>query len=358
MTGGRFFEDFRQGEVLKHSAPRTVHGGDLSLYIGLTGDSRPIPSSTDLAQALGFDREVAHELLVFHLVFGKTVDDISANAVANLGYADVRFLGPVYPGDTLRSESDVVGLRQTSSGSSGVVYVSTRGLNQRDQVVLQFHRWVLVHKRDASSAVGKTVVPSLPTEVPIESVPIPEALNLSRFADVAWATGGDALWDDYQPGQRIVHSGGMTIEEADHVLATRLYQNHARVHFDALHMAKSRFGRRLVYGGHVISVAHALARQGLENVLWMAAWNSGSHVAPVFAGDTLSAWTVILARAEVPGRSDVGALRMRLVAVKNADPEAHEMTLEVGPSDAKTYDSHVVLDLDWWGLIPRRPAAG
>ena len=117
---GRFFEDFSPA-----SAPPCDAAHDprrrLALYIALTGDRRPLHCSTEFARSLGFAREVAHDLLVFHIVFGKTVADISLNAVANLGYADVRFLAPVYPGDTLRAESEVIGVRETSSGKSGVV---------------------------------------------------------------------------------------------------------------------------------------------------------------------------------------------------------------------------------------------
>src|SRR5688500_5003760 len=113
---GNYFEDFSVGMRLAHAVPRTLHGGDLAQYIALTGDRRPLSSSTEVARSLGFQREVAHDLLAFHIVFGKTVSDISQNAVANLGYADVRFHRPVYPGDTLSAESEVIGLRELSSG--------------------------------------------------------------------------------------------------------------------------------------------------------------------------------------------------------------------------------------------------
>jgi 2-methylfumaryl-CoA hydratase len=353
---GRFFEDFQPGERIRHPTPRTLHGGDLALYIGLTGDRRPLGSSTDFAQSLGFAREVAHDLLAFHVVFGKSVGQISANAVANLGYADVRFRAPVYPGDTLRAASEVLGVREASSGRAGVVWVTTRGLNQRDEEVLRFTRWVLVEKRDRSSPAPAEKVPELPTAVPAAELAAPRQLNLDRFDDVMWATGGSALWDDYHVGQRIQHPGGMTIEESEHTIATRLYQNSARVHFDAHRMKGSRFGRRLVYGGHVMSVAHGLAHAGLENVLTMAAWNSGAHANPTFAGDTIYAWSEVLERAEVSRQPRLGALRLRLVAVKNADPSVEPVTRLVSGEDGQSYDPRVVLDLDWWGLIPRRPS--
>jgi 2-methylfumaryl-CoA hydratase len=356
-TTGNFFEDFSLGQRIQHAVPRTVHGGDLALYIALTGDRRSASSSTELARSLGFQRECAHDLLAFHIVFGKTVADVSQNAVANLGYANVRFERTVYPGDTLSAESEVIGLRELSNGKAGVVYVTSRGLNQKGQQVLSFHRWVMVNKRDPAVRSGISHVPALPASVAAADLPVPEPLNLARFDQMARAIGGRHRWEDYEVGERIHHVDGMTIEEADHVLATRLYQNGARVHFDQHHMQASRFGRRLVYGGHVISVAYALAFNGLENVLRMAAWNGGSHANPTFAGDTIYAWTDVLERAELPGRRDLGALRLRLVGVKNVDPRAEEVSLEVpgpAPGDKPAPDPRVVLILDYWGLIPRR----
>ncbi|MBK9070439.1 MAG: MaoC family dehydratase [Myxococcales bacterium] len=355
MQAGRFFEDFAIGQVLRHAVPRTVHGGDLALYIALTGDRRALSSSTEFAQGLGLVREMAPELLTFHLVFGKTVADISYNAVANLGYADVRFLEPVYPGDTLQAQSEVIGIKETSSGATGIVYVRTTGSNQRGQVVLQFVRWVLVPKRDPASPAAVAVVPSLPTEVAAARMPTP-TFKLDRLGDLQWALGGTRWFDDYAEGEVIRHAGGMTLDESDHTFATRLYQNNARVHFDAQQMATSKFGRRLVYGGHVISVAHALSCSGLENVLYMAAWNSGTHVNPTFAGDTLSAWTEVLQATPVATHAGVGALRLRLCAAKNcADSAAVPVAPPLG--SATPYDPRIVLSLDYWAIMPRRPGA-
>lgn len=343
---GNFFEDFSIGQRLVHAVPRTVHGGDLAMYIAFTGDRRPMSASTEVARSLGYQRECAHDLLAFHIVFGKTVADVSQNAVANLGYANVRFTRPVYPGDTLSAETEVIGLRELSSGKAGIVYVTSRGFNQKGQDVLSFHRWVMVNKRDPGTKSGVDQVPELPAQVAVADLPVPESLNLSRWEQVQRATGGRHLWDDYEAGEVIHHVDGMTIDESDHAMATRQYQNGARVHFDALHMQTSKFGKRLVYGGHVISVAYSLAYNGLENVLRMAAWNSGSHVNPTFAGDTIYASTHVIERAELPGRRDLGALRLRLVAVKNADPRTESIPLEG--------DDRVVLNLDYWGIIPRR----
>lgn len=350
VFSGRYFEDFSIGQQLVHPVPRTLHGGDISTYFSLTSDRSPLASSTELARSFGFQREVIPDLLVFHIVFGKSVPDISHNATANLGYADVRFLRPVYPGDTLVAESEVIGLREVSSGEAGVVYVRTRGTNQKGQEVLTFNRWVMVPKRDKNAAKGLSQAPQLPAVVTPDRLPVPEVLNLQRYADLRWAMNPGAYWDEYEVGERLNHPDAMTIEEADHVQATRLYHNSAQVHFDQQAMTSSRFGKRLVYGGHVISVAMALSQNGLGTALRIAAWNGGAHVGPTFAGDTLRAFTEVVEKAEVPGRRDVGALRLRLNAVKNVT--AAELP-SVAPLLSGTKEPRIVLELDYWALLPR-----
>jgi 2-methylfumaryl-CoA hydratase len=348
LRTGHFFEDFRLGERLVHPTPRTVGEGEAALYIALTGARHVVHSSRPVAHALGHRDRPLDDLLVFHVAFGKTVPDVSLNAVANLGYADVRFLAPVYPGDTLRAESEVIGLRENSNRRSGVVYVRSDACNQDGAKVLTWARWVMVHKRDADAAAPAAHVPELPREVSPDRLAVPAFLRGGSFETAA--TGVSDVWDDYAPGERIDHPGGMTLDETDHTLATRLYQNTARVHFDAHMMASTPFKRRLVYGGHVISVCRALSYDGLENVLAIAAVNAGSHTNPTFAGDTLYARTEVREKWALPGRSDVGALRLRLVGTKNLPPARLEGTTG---ADGKPHPN-VVLDFDYTVIMPRR----
>jgi 2-methylfumaryl-CoA hydratase len=349
---GNFFEDFERGKTLVHAVPRTITEGDCALYIGLYGDRFPLHSSAEYARSLGYQRETVNDLLVFHIVFGKTVNDVSLNAVANLGYANLRFLAPVYPGDTLRSVSEVLGKKENKSGQNGIVWVKTTGTNQRGEVVLEYCRWVMVNKRDASRPTNADDKPSLPKQVEPAQLPVPSALQLSRYE--SWPSGGRAFFDDYAVGESIDHVDGMTIEEAEHTLATRLYQNTAKVHFDAFAAKSTRFGKRLIYGGHIISVARALSFNGLENTLGILAWNGGAHANPTFAGDTIYARSEVLDKAALPGRNDAGALRLRLTAIKNADPTKEPVQLKVGKDGAESYHPNVVLDLDYWVLMPKK----
>jgi 2-methylfumaryl-CoA hydratase len=343
---GRFFEDFRVGETIRHATPRTITAGDVALYTALYGTRFAVQSSDAFARAVGYPRAPVDDLLVFHIVFGKTVPDISLNAVANLGYAAGRFLAPVYPGDTLSTVSEVIGLKENSNRQTGVVYVRSTGFNQHGVEVLDYVRWVMVRKRDPESPGPAEQVPTLPRVVS------PDALGdacpvIDREAYDGVLAGSPHRWGDYLVGERIDHVDAMTVEEAEHMLATRLYQNTAKVHFDQLAQGQSRFGRRLIYGGHVISLARALSFNGLGNAFHVASINGGRHVAPLFAGGTVSAWSEVLDKAELPGRDDVGALRIRMVATK--DKPCRDFPLQVNGE----YDPAVILDMDLWVLLPR-----
>lgn len=343
---GRYFEDFRLGDRLVHATPRTVTTGDAALYTALYGTRFVVQSSDAFAKAIGYPKSPIDDLLVFHVVFGKTVPDVSLNAVANLGYAGCRFLSPVYPGDTLATVSEVIGLKENSNGKTGVVYVRSVGTNQHGDDVLDYVRWVMVRKRDEAA-------PAPPEHVPA----LPKALEADQLGDAcplidpeAWDTalsGQRHRLSDYVVGECIDHVDGMTVEEAEHMLATRLYQNTAKVHFNQFTEGQGRFGRRLIYGGHVISLARSLSFNGLANAFQVAAINGGRHVAPLFAGNTVFAWSQILAVEELPGRDDVGALRIRTIATK--DRPCADYPLKAGDD----YDPSVILDLDYWALIPR-----
>lgn len=344
---GNYFEDFRFGQVIRHATPRTVTVGEAALYVSLYGPRFAVTSSDEFARGIGYPRAPLDDMLVFHIVFGKTVPDISLNAIANLGYADGRFLKAVYPGDTLSSVSEVIGLKENSNRETGTVYVRSTGRNQHGDVVLEYTRWVMVRKRDKASPAPEAVVPKLPDRVDpsLLAAAVPP-LVLAKF-DTA-LSGAPHLWGDYAVGEKIDHVDGMTLEEAEHQMATRLYQNTAKVHFNQHTEGQGRFGRRLVYGGVVLSLARALSFNGLGNAFHLAAINGGRHVAPCFAGDTVYAWSEILEKAEVPGRADVGALRIRLVGVKNSNCTSFPLKTAAGD-----YAEGVVLELDAWVILPR-----
>lgn len=346
-VAGNYFEDFEVGQELTHATPRTVTEGDVALYTALYGSRFAATSAATFASALGFDRMPVDSLLAFHIVFGKSVPDISLNAVANLGYAAGLYGAPVFPGDTLTTTSTVIGLKPNSNGKSGNVYVRSVGRNQRGETVLEYVRWVMVRRRDESGDVAAAQVPELPAAVPAQDLVVPFTVDAAGYDTVL--AGSPFLWDDYEVGEKIDHVDGMTIEESDHMLATRLYQNTAKVHFNQHAQGQEKIGRRLIYGGHIISLARALSFNGLANAQFIAAINGGTHANPTFAGDTVYAWSEVLEKIELPGRTDVGALRIRTVATKDLPCADHPFKGEDGK-----YLPNVVLDFDYTVLIPRQ----
>ncbi len=344
---GNYFEDFKVGATLVHATPRTVTAGDAALYMSLYGPRFAVQSSDAFAKAIGYPQAPLDDLLAFHVVFGKTVPDISLNAIANLGYAECRFLKPVYPGATLATVSEVIGVKENSNRQTGTVYVRSTGRDESGDKVLEYVRWVMVRKKDEAAPAPEPVVPKLAEVVS----PAGFAASVPRIDASAYdkaLAGSPYLWGDYAVGEKIDHVDGMTVEEAEHQMATRLYQNTAKVHFNQHTEGQGRFGRRLIYGGVVISLARALSFNGLANAFHIAAINAGRHVAPLFAGDTVYAWSEILDKAEIPGRSDVGALRTRLLAVKNRTCAEHPLKTADGG-----YEDGVILDLDLWLVVPR-----
>ncbi len=336
-NAGRFFEDYAVGDVITHAVPRTVLMGERALYHALYPARHALHSSDMFAQSCGLPFSPLDDLVTFHTVFGKTVPDVSLNAVANLGYAEGRWITPLWPGDTITATSEVIGIKENSNGTSGVVWVRTTGCNQHGEVLLTYVRWVMVRKRGAGPA-PQAVVPALAAVVAESDLVIPAGLDFSRY-DFTLA-GEPHRLGDYVVGEVIDHVDGVTIEEAEHMLATRLWQNTAKVHFDATNRAD---GKRLIYGGHVMSLARALSFNGLANAQMIVALNGGAHANPCFAGDTVRAWSEVLeiAQTSAPG---VGAIRLRLVATKGAAGELRG-------ADGK-YHPDVLMDLDYWALMP------
>jgi 2-methylfumaryl-CoA hydratase len=339
-TAGNFFEDYRVGQRLTHAVPRTLTNGERALYTALYPARFPMYSSDEFARRSGLLRSPLEDLIAFHTVFGKTVPDVSLNAVANLGYAEGRFLAPVYAQDTLSTTSEVIGLRENSNGKTGIVYVRSTGTNQRDQTVMQYVRWVMVKKRNIEAAAPETVLPELAKTVSAEDLVIPDGLD---FTDYDFTASGEPhRWGDYNVGERIDHVDGVTVEEAEHMMATRLWQNTAKVHFDTTARPD---GRRLIYGGHVISMARALSFNGLANAAMIVGLNAGAHANPCFAGTTIRAWSEVLEKATTP-HPGVGAIRLRLVATSGPSSE-----FPLKGEDGK-YLKEVLLDLDYWALMP------
>ena len=337
----RYFEDYNLGEIIKHSVPRTITDGDVALYLSTTGSRFALNYSKEFSKQLGFKKQPIDDILLFHMVFGRTVPDLSLNAIANLGYAAVKFYKPVFVGDTVSAESEIIGLKQNSNGKTGTVYVKSVGTNQNGEVVLSYFRWLMMRKKkNVMIDSFENIVPNLPKELDEKEFEFPSSFDSKNWSTEI--TGSEFFYDDFIEGEEIHHLDGQTIEEAEHQLATRLYQNNARVHFNHHIEKDGRFGKRIIYGGYIISLARAISCNGLANAFKILAINSGRHAAPTFSGDTIYAWSKILKKNKI--NDNLGTLLIRTIASKN------DSNINFPKKD--NLSENMVLDLEYSVLIP------
>lgn len=289
---GNFFEDFRLGFEFRHPTPRTVTEGDLALHAALYGSRFATTNSVEFARSCGFERLPADDLLVFDLVLSRGEPDVAPNRTADLGYAAGRFGVPVLAGDTLYATSRVVGLE-----GNGTVHLRTRGFNQQGETVLDVIRRMLIGKRDPNAEAPPDVVPQTPAFIPPDELVLPMGLNFSHYDPVL--AGSPYFWEDYTPGETIDHRDSVP------------YGSNARL----------------------IDVIRALTFNGLGNAVKIAAINDIRPLAPCAAGDRIHAWSRVEESWELPGRPDLGALRITSFATQNRQP---------------------VLEFDYTVLMPRR----
>ena len=337
----RYFEDYKLNEEINHSVPRTITDGDVAIYLSTTGSRFPLNYSAEFSKTLGLKKMPIDDILLFHMVFGRTVPDLSLNAIANLGYAGVKFHKPAFVGDTLNANSKIIGLKENSNGKTGTVYVESVGKNQNDEIVLTYYRWLMMRKRNEGMIKSfQNTIPDLPDKVKTKDFNLIENFDIDKWSSSV--SGSNFYFNDYSKEEEIHHLDGQTIEEAEHQIATRLYQNNARVHFNQ-HIEKSgRFGKRIIYGGYIISLARAISCNGLANTFKLAAIHSGKHSAPTFAGDTIYAWSKILEKEII--HKNVGAMMIRTLASKNDS--------KMNFPDKKNLTDNIVLDLEYSVLIP------
>ncbi len=150
---GRFLEDFVVGDVYRHAHGRTITQADNTWFTLLTNNTHDIHYNVDYASRTEFGKPLVVSTLTLAIVTGLSVEDVSRNAVANLGWEHVRCPAPVFAGDTLYAESEVLDVRASRSRpGQGIVRVRTRGLNQDGTVVMEFERNVLVYARSHAPA--------------------------------------------------------------------------------------------------------------------------------------------------------------------------------------------------------------
>lgn len=331
---GRALEDFVPGTVFVHPRGFTFDRGTMIAYARTFMESNPLYLNEAYALAAGYMGLPAAAHMVMNVALSLGVQNDSEKAIANLGYWDVRFLRPVYPGDTLRGLTRVVERKDRGVGKPGIATIETLAVNQDEKVVVQYRRKVMVPRR------GDGPIPD--GEVPAEAVASTVAFPWHDtpklhvpFVAGRRAAAGEALTSEascfgaFKAGQIWVHRNGRTVTD-EHVNWTYQVGNTHPLHFDRLYsksLSGPMAGEPIVYGGLVFAWLLGLASRDVsENAVWELGFHAGFHTQPTFAGDTLAALTRILSVEPLPGAEPgsegaVGIVRTQLIGVKNLRAE-------------------------------------
>jgi 2-methylfumaryl-CoA hydratase len=327
---GNFLEDFRLGQTFRHKGGRTLTSGLIAHFTDFSFTANPLHRNAELARLYGYADIPVPPGLVMAVAFSQTVEDISENARANLEYIDVRFGAVVYPGDTLETESTVLGVRGSQSRPElGVVHVQSAARNQHGRVVVAYQRKVQVFRGDLDAPLDEGEVPARPVEVNLE---LPPYRARTAYASRSHLSSADTYFEDLAPGDTLEHARGRTLTD-EHIALTGMLDNTAQVHCNRALIERdpARYlgGQLVVYGGIPFALALGLSsRDVADNSLGDLGYRTGRHTAPVFAGDTLFAATELVGRRDCPGRPDLGILAVILRGYK-VEPDTDGKRTEV-----------------------------
>lgn len=362
---GRYLDELLPGQVFEHPRGFSFTTTNMLQFARTYMQSNPLYLNSSYAAAHGFDGLLASPQMVFNVTLSLGVQNDSEKAIANLGYYQVQFLRPVYSGDTLRALTKVLERKDRGPDKPGITRIRTVGINQNDEVVLQYERKIMVAWR--GDRLPTTPAAEVSREFPEESSP---SLNLPLVAtdkENQGLTGPNTYFEDFVPGDIIVHANGRTITE-EHMALTYQVGNSHPLHFDRIFssgLSGKMSGEPIVYGGLVFAWLEGLASRDVsENVVWELGFNEGYHTQPAFGGDTVGALTRILAVEDCPGADGYGIVTQQLIGVKNisaaAALERHGEDLFIKEDSkrgtGKDKISDKIFEIERRLLIKRRPS--
>jgi 2-methylfumaryl-CoA hydratase len=319
---GRYLDELNPGQVFEHPRGFTFDTGNMLDFARTYMQTNPLYLNMHYAKAHGFADLPASPQMVFNVTLSLGVQNDSEKAIANLGYYQVQFLRPVYPGDTLRAFTKVLERKDRGPDKPGIGRIRTVGVNQNDEVVLQYERKIMVGWR--GERLPTTPAPAVTVDFPGEQSPVVE-LPLNGEAIATGLTGPNTYFEDFTPGDIIVHANGRTITE-EHMALTYMVGNSHPLHFDRIFssgLSGKMSGEPIVYGGLVFAWLDGLASRDVsEHAVWELGFTEGYHTQPAFAGDTVGALSRILAVEDAPGTDAFGIVTMQLIGVKNISAAA------------------------------------
>ena len=361
---GRYLDEFVPGQVFVHPRGYTFERGPMLDFARVFMQCNPLYLNLEYAKAHGFPDLPASPQMVFNVVLSLGVHNDSEKAIANLGYYNVQFLRPVYPGDTLRGYTKVMDRKARGEDKPGIVLIRTLGVNQHNQVVLQYERKIMVGYR--GDRLPTTPAPTTPVEFPWVEHPVVE-LPIHAGGYPSQLTGPNTYFEDFSLGDLIVHANGRTITD-EHMAWTYLVGNTHPLHFDRVYstgLSGKMSGEPIVYGGLVFAWLEGLASRDVsENALWELGFTEGYHTQPAVSGDTVAALSRVVATETLPNTDAAGIVTFQFIGVKNisaaAALETYGADLFVKENDKQQLNkekiSHKIFEIERRLLIKRRPA--
>ena len=360
---GRYLDEFVPGQVFVHPRGYTFERGPMLDFARVFMQCNPLYLNLEYARAHGFQDLPASPQMVFNVVLSLGVHNDSEKAIANLGYYNVQFLRPVYPGDTLRGYTKVIDRKARGEDKPGIVLIRTLGVNQHNQVVLQYERKIMVGYR--GDRLPTTPAPTTPVEFPWVEHPVVD-LPINAGGYPSQLTGPNTYFEDFSLGDLIVHTNGRTITD-EHMAWTYLVGNTHPLHFDRVYstgLSGKMSGEPIVYGGLVFAWLEGLASRDVsENALWELGFTEGYHTQPAVSGDTVAALSRVVATETLPNNDSAGIVTFQFIGVKNisaaAALETYGADLFIKENDkqklSKEKISSKIFEIERRLLIKRRP---
>jgi acyl dehydratase len=321
-TTAPYFEDLVLGQVLSDAPSVTLTSGHAAQHQAIVGDRLRLALDRELAgKVIGSDGEPAHPALVCDVAIGQSTQ-LTQRVIGNLFYRGLVFHRYPSIGDTLRTTTEVVGLRQNSAklgrAATGLAALRMRTVDGDGREVLDFHRCAMLPLGDPEKETGAADDLSQVGSPPDRETMLAGIADwdLGRFRAEVPGAHSDAL----ETGAVWTVPGGDVVSSAPEL--ARLSLNVAFAHHD---VAAGRAGRRLVYGGHTIGIAAAQLNRVLPNLLTICGWQSCDHLGPVFEGDTLRSTVELEDLDRLPGGGALLSLRSRVSAAGGVDEEPRDV---------------------------------
>ncbi len=328
---GNFLEDFRLGQIFRHKGGRTVTEGLTAHFTDFSFTANPLHKNLRYARAYGYASMPIPPGLVMAVAFSQTVEDISENARANLEYIDMRFGAAVYVGDTIETETTVLGVKSSSSRPElGVVHVQSTARKQTGEIVLAYQRKVQVFKHDLDAALDEGELAAANVDVELE---LPAYDADAGYAELAHLSNSDTYFEDFAIGDTIEHSRGRVMTD-EHIFLTGMLDNTSQVHCNQTMIDRDpgRYlgGKLVVFGGIPFTLCLGLSSPDIsDNSLGDIVYRTGRHTAPIFSGDTVFASTEIAGKSDLAGRPDLGRLDVILRGHKFERSAGEEKRVEI-----------------------------